>query len=86
MKKSILIFVIAILACAGMRAQDIDTLPCGQRVKNYYYPHWIDTSDIYLHPDRYHINEHTNKLRARGQGKLRKTQVFQHYTETPLRM
>ena len=45
MKKSILIFVIAILACTGMRAQDIDTLPCGQRVKDYYYPHWIDTME-----------------------------------------
>ena len=37
MKKTILIFVICILAVAGMRAQDIDTLPCGQREINHFH-------------------------------------------------
>ena len=66
MKKSILIFVIAILACTGMRAQDIDTLPCGQRQRNYFYNEWYDTADWFHHPDKYGnaITESNNHLNA----------------------
>ena len=53
MKKIILTFVICILAWTGMRAQDIDTLPCGQRQRNYFYNEWYDTADWFLHPDKY---------------------------------
>ena len=86
MKKNILFFVICILAVAGMRAQDIDTLPCGQRVKDYYYQHWHDTSEFYLHPDTNHINEYSVMLQGLGMASVCRTIAYQHYTDTPLRI
>ena len=86
MKKSILIFVIAILACTGMRAQDIDTLPCGQRVKNYYYPHWIDTMEYYLHPEKYHTSEYDHRFKVRGFGDMLNVEVYQNYTDRPIKV
>ncbi len=86
MKKSILIFVIAILACTGMRAQDIDTLPCGQRVKDYYYPHWIDTMEYYLHPEKYHTSEYDHRLKVRGFGDMLNVEVYQNYTDRPIKV
>ena len=86
MKKTILIFVITILACTGMRAQDIDTLPCGQRVKNYYYPHWIDTMEYYLHPEKYHTSEYDHRLKVRGFGDMLNVEVYQNYTDRPIKV
>ena len=86
MKKAILIFVICILAGTGMHAQDIDTLPCGQRVKNYFYPHWHDTSDVYLHPDRYRVSDYTNAFETLGDADLPRVMAYQNYTDTPLRI
>ena len=86
MKKLILISVICVLAWTGTVAQDIDTLPCGQRVRNYYYPHWYDTSDLYLNPDNYYISQNTNRLQANTFAEYPFTIAYQYYTETPVRV
>ena len=90
MKKSILIFVIAILACAGMRAQDIDTLPCGQRQRNYFYNEWYDTADWFFHPDKYGYlitedNNHLNPMSSYN-ADPNMVRVFQQYTDNPIRI
>ena len=90
MKKTILIFVIAILACAGMRAQDIDTLPCGQRQRNYFYNEWYDTADWFFHPDKYGFlitedNNHLNPMSSYN-ADPNMVRVFQQYTDNPIRI
>ena len=87
MKKISLIFVISILAWTGMRAQDIDTLPCGQRQHNYSYPRWYDTADWFLHPDKYHyITQYSVHFNPRNSGRSNVVEANQCYTATPIRV
>ena len=53
MKKRIQIFVTALLLMGGVRAQVIssDTLTCGVRQHDLFYPRWYDTAHWYLNPD-----------------------------------
>ena len=70
-----------------MLAQDIDTLPCGQRVREYYYPHWFDTSDLYLHPDNfYFVYDYTWHFMPRSFGEICPTEAYQQYTDKPIRI
>ena len=58
MKKLFLSIVVLALLCNAVQAQShvwisADTLPCGERQRDYYYSVWYDTVDFYLRPDGY---------------------------------
>ena len=61
MKKTILIIAMLALLCSALMAQNpvrisTDTLPCGERQRDYYYSAWYDTVDFYLRPDGYNYS------------------------------
>lgn len=57
MKKIILIIVMSVLQTMVLAQipypPSTDTLPCGERQRDYFYSEWYDTSNFYLHPDDY---------------------------------
>ena len=60
MKKIVLIIAMCVLQTMVAVGQipyppSTDTLPCGERQRNYFYSDWYDTTDIYLRPDNYHF-------------------------------
>ena len=57
MKKIVLIIVMSVMQTVAGIAQipypSTDTLPCGERQRDYFYSEWYDTVDFYLRPDCY---------------------------------
>ena len=57
MKKIVLIIVMSVLQTMVLAQipypPSTDTLPCGERQRDYFYSEWYDTSNFYLHPDDY---------------------------------
>ena len=59
MKKTVLSMIMMLVLLSGAAQGQIpyppstDTLPCGERQRDYYYSEWYDTLDIYLRPDGY---------------------------------
>ena len=93
MKKTSFIFIVLVLAWTGLKAQAVDTLPCGERNPDYFYTHWYDTADWFLNPKKYdnpyfpgkpwsafHFNSHV------GYGSAGNVMTFEQYTPHPLRV
>ena len=90
MKKILLTAIISLLAWTGLSAQDIDTLPCGQRQPNYFYPIWYDTASWYLKPDEwrmgYGLDQWEVHFNPWGSVYSHSAVIFQQYTENPVRI
>ena len=56
MKNIILTLLAFLLLLAEVQAQTIDTLPCGERQRNFFYPTWYDTAAFFLTPDAPYVN------------------------------
>ena len=55
MKKTVLIIAVAVMQTVTALGQtpSRDTLPCGERQRDYFYSEWYDTTNFYLRPDCY---------------------------------
>ena len=86
MKNIILTLLAFLLLLAEVQAQTIDTLPCGERQRNFFYSTWYDTSTFYLNPDDPYANN-TNIRTVSFFGVFdyaptsnMRTQVYQQYS------
>ena len=86
MKNIILTLLATLLLLAEVQAQTIDTLPCGERQRNFFYSTWYDTSTFYLNPDDpYANNTYLQKVSFHAIFNYEaynpyRTQVYQQYS------
>ncbi len=92
MKKIYFTLIAVLMLLTEVHAQTIDTLPCGQRERDFYYTEWYDTATYYLNPDdslvlmgspnSVHFIWYGNDNTPTGRPYV----VFQQYTEDTLRI